>query len=305
VNTATLDLNVINSLTAAKLGVHDIACPHCGPARRSPVNRRRKVMRVWRLSLGFATYHCARCGDSGYTGDRTAARPDAATVERARVEAGEREAAARAKRLAKAKWLWRRRTPIARTIAERYLREVRGIPCHLPTTVGYLPPAKPEHSPALIAAYGIPTEPEPGLLSIPEGAMRAVQLVLLKQDGTKADGRPNKITVGLPSGLPIVLAPMNNLLGLAICEGPENALSVHASTGLGTWASGGASFLPKLAAAVIGLSTLPECVTIFIDPDPDGREHGHALAKALADLSALGDNQHGTFEILLKEVAPS
>ena len=269
-STAALDLNTINFLTKGNLGTHDIACPHCGPPRRSPVNRRRRVMRVWRLDLGFATYHCARCGESGYTGDRTAARPDAATIERARIEAAEREAASRVKRLSKAKGLWRKRKPITRTIAERYLREVRGIPCHLPATLAYLPPTKPEHSPALIAAYGVPTEPEPGLLIIPDFAVRAVQLVLLNEDGTKADVTPNKITVGLASGLPIVLAPMNDLLGLTICEGPENALSVHASTGLGSWASGGASFLPKLADAVKGLTTLPECVTVFIDPDPGG-----------------------------------
>lgn len=304
-NTATLDLNAINSHTGAKLGVHDIACPHCGPARRSLINRHRKVMRVWRLDLGFATYHCARCGESGYTGDRTAARPDAAKLEHARVEAAEREATARAKRLSKAKGIWRRRKPIARTIAERYLRDVRGIPCRLPTTLAYLPPAKPEHLPALIAVYGMPMEPEPGLISIREVAVRAVQLVLLKEDGSKADVTPNKITIGLPSGLPIVLAPMNDLLGLIICEGPENALSAHASTGLGAWASGGASFLPKLVDAVKGLTTLPECVTVFIDPDPDGREYGHALAAALADLSALGENQHNSFQILLKEIAPA
>jgi Toprim domain len=303
VNTAALDLNAINDLTGAKLGVHDIPCPLCGPARRSPVNRRRKVMRVFRPDLGFATYHCARCGESGYTSDRTAAPPDAATIERTRVEAAEREATARAKRLSKARRLWRKRKPIAGTIAERYLREVRGIPCCLPVTLAYLPPVKPEHSPALIAAYGIPIEPEPGVLSIRN--VRAVQLVLLKEDGTKAEVTPNKITVGLASGLPIVLAPMNDLLGLAICEGPENALSVHAATGLGVWASGGASFLPKLVAAVKGLNTPPECITVFIDPDPNGREYGHELAAALADLSALGENQHGSFEVLLKDVAPS
>ena len=286
-NTATLDLNGINFLTGAKLGIHDIACPRCGPARRRPVNRRRKVMRVWRLDLGFATYHCARCGESGYTGDPTAARPDAATLERARIEAAERDGAARAKRLSKARGLWRRRKPIARTIAERYLREVRGIPCCLPTTLAYLPPAKPEHSPALIAAFGMPTELEPGLLSISEVAVRAVQLVLLRENGTKADVTPNKITVGLPSGLPIVLAAMNDLLGLAICEGAENALSVHASTGVGAWASGGASFLPMLADAVKGLTTLPECVTVFIDPDPDGQRYGYELAAALDNIAKL------------------
>jgi hypothetical protein len=272
VSTAALDLNTINSLTKGNLGTHDVPCPFCGPMRRSPVNRRRKVMRFWRLNLGFATYHCARCGESGYASDRSATRPDPAALERARVEAANREAASKAKRRSTANYLWRQRQPITGTIAEKYLREVRRIPGRLPETVAFLPPTKPEYLPALIAAYGIPAEPEPGLLKLPERTVCAVQLVLLNNDGTKADINPNKITIGLASGVPIVLAPMNDLLGLAILEGTENALSINAATGLGAWASGGASFLPKLADAVAAPGTMPECITIFIDPDPDCQE---------------------------------
>ena len=49
-----------------------------------------------------------------------------------------------------------------------------------------------------------------------------------------------------------MLAPMNDLLGLAITEGVEDALSIHAATGLGAWAAGAASRLPALADAVPG-----------------------------------------------------
>jgi hypothetical protein len=303
--TATIDLNTINSLTKGDLGKHDVPCPLCGPMRRSPVNRRRKVMRIWFLSPGFATYHCARCGESGYATGRTATHPDPATLQRARVEAANRDAISKSKRRSTANYLWRQRQLITGTIAEKYLREARRIPGRLPETLAFLPPAKPEYLPALIAAYGMPAEPEPGLLSIPERAVCAVQLVLLDNDGTKADISPNKITIGLASAVPIVLAPMNDLLGLAILEGIENALSIHASTGLGSWASGGASFLPKLVDAVKGLTTRPECVTVFIDPDPDGQKYGYELAAALADLSVLGQKQHRSFEVLLKQVAPS
>ncbi len=63
------DLEVIDRLTAGRLGVFDIACPACGPDRRSAVNRRRKVLRIWRDDPGFASYHCARCGLSGFARD--------------------------------------------------------------------------------------------------------------------------------------------------------------------------------------------------------------------------------------------
>ena len=51
----------------------DRPCPICGPDRRTSANQQRAVMRVWRLDGGFCTYHCARCGASGYTRDPFAA----------------------------------------------------------------------------------------------------------------------------------------------------------------------------------------------------------------------------------------
>ena len=42
-------------------------------------------------------------------------------------------------------------------------------------------------------------------------------------------------------------------MGLGIAEGFEDALSIHQATGLGAWASGGASFMPKLALRGAGL----------------------------------------------------
>ena len=77
-------------------------------------------------------------------------------------------------------------------------------------------------------------EPEPAVLSIADADVRAVQLVKLKPDGGKADVEPNKIIIGKGAlGSPIVLAPPNDLLGLAICEGIEDGLSVYEATGLG------------------------------------------------------------------------
>ena len=47
--------------------------------------------------------------------------------------------------------------------------------------------------------------------------------------------------IGRSSGSPIVLAPANDLLGLVISEGIEDALSLHEASGCGAWAAGSAS----------------------------------------------------------------
>ena len=176
----------------------------------------------------------------------------------------------------RAQWLWRQRRPIIGGPAERYLRAARGYRGPIPATLGFLR-ASDKHPPALIAALELASEPEPGLLAIADADVRAVHLVKLKPDGSgKADDDPNKITVGMGAlGSPIVLAPVNDLLGLAIAEGLEDALSVHQATGLGAWASGGATRMPALASAV---PDYVECVTVLQDADDAGRRNSTQLA---------------------------
>jgi hypothetical protein len=170
----------------------------------------------------------------------------------------------------KALRLWRQRRPIAGTIAERYLRG-RGITCALPTTLGFLPPRKPEHHPAMIAAFALVDEtPRPVV---------AVHLTLLKPDGSgKAEIDKPKIMVGSPSGQPIVVAVPNDLLGLAICEGIEDALTAHQLTGLGAWAAGAAGFMGALGTVV---PDYIEAVTIFAHADKAGQDGARELAAAL------------------------
>ena len=84
--------------------------------------------------------------------------------------------------------------------------------------------------------------------------------------------------IGMSTGSPIVIAPPNDLLGIAITEGIEDALSVHVATGLGAWAAGSASRLPALATAI---PPYIECITILSDDDPDGRRHAAELARRL------------------------
>jgi hypothetical protein len=186
----------------------------------------------------------------------------------------------------KAAWLWQQRRPITGSPAERYLREVRGIDCSLPATLAFLAPTRSGHHPALIAAYGDAGELEPGVLAEPRN-VNAVHLVLLKSDGSgKTDATPNKITVGSPAGQPIILAPLNDLLGLAITEGIEDALSVHTACGLGAWAAGGASHMPALAGAV------PDYVDwfrIIADGNETGYRNAFELYSSLIDRGLQGE----------------
>jgi hypothetical protein len=76
-----------------------------------------------------------------------------------------------------------------------------------------------------------------------------------------------------------VLAPANDLLGLAITEGIEDALSAHEGAGLGAWAAGAAGLMPALASAV---PEWIEAVTIYAHADKSGREGAFRLAAALS-----------------------
>jgi hypothetical protein len=179
----------------------------------------------------------------------------------------------------KARRLWRASQAPTRTPVEFYLRHERGITRPLPSTLYFLPPLKPDHHPAMLVPYGLPQEPEPGLPEIAGDSISAVQLTLLKPDGSgKAEVSPNKITIGSPAGMPMVLAPPNDLMGLAITEGVEDALTAHQTTGLGAWASGGWPFMPKLAAVV---PDYIETVTIYAHADENGQRGARELADAL------------------------
>jgi hypothetical protein len=272
-----IDLAVINQITGGKLGEHDVACPLCGPHARAPANQRREVLRIWYLKPGFATFCCKRCDASGYTRDSNTSCPDPIVLARVRSEAAERQRVSVAERLVKARRLSSQSKPITGTIAEKYL-QTRGIACTLPSTLRYLP-ASGKHSPAMIAAFGIPNEPEPSLLVIDDSAVRGIHLTRLSPDGGKAGTERDKIMIGRSAGSPIVLAPPNDSLGLAICEGIEDGLSIYAATGLGVWCAGSASRMPALAAAI---PDYIECVTVFAHDDDAGQRGALDLAEALS-----------------------
>ena len=178
----------------------------------------------------------------------------------------------------KAALLWEHRKPISGTPAETYLREARGYNGAIPPTLAFLPPLRPEHHPALISAFAFADETEPGLLAAPR-SVDAIHLTLLQPDGRgKAAVEKNKLVVARPLGRPIVLAPPNDLLGLAITEGIEDGLTVYQATGLGVWVAGSAGYMPTLAEAV---PTYVEVVTIFAHDGDAGQAGAIILAEKL------------------------
>ncbi len=128
-----------------------------------------------------------------------------------------------AKRIAYARRLWSAASPIAGTVAERYLVEVRRI-----TT--------PETWPACIRFH----EPTRSLIvgaTLADGTIQAVQRVRLMPDAQKsphAADNPTKSTNGVLAGAAVRL-PGDAAGPLLMAEGPETGLSVWTSTGYETW----------------------------------------------------------------------
>jgi hypothetical protein len=115
---SALNYSLVADLCHSKLGIRDVACPLCGPERRSPENRKRRVLRIWHQESGFATYCCQRCGAKGYArtnsggGDHPRVRPQADK------QSGFDHATRQLER--------GRREPIEGSPAEIYLSDARG-----------------------------------------------------------------------------------------------------------------------------------------------------------------------------------
>lgn len=271
--------DILDGLTRGKFGVADVACPLCGPARTARANRVRKVLRVYRDEPDFIRFHCARCSERGWQSraGRRRLPQDRARIERLQADAVARDAQHKRERAALALRLWQQAQSADFTTVHMYLL-ARGIFCPIPATIRHLP-ARDDYPPVMITAFGFADEPEPGLLAIADSAVRAVHLTKLKPDGSgKADVPNPKIMIGSAPGVPLVLAPCNDLQGLAITEGIEDALSAHCITGLGAWAAGAAGRLPDLAVAV---PDYVECVSLRPDADAAGQKHSQQLAKGL------------------------
>lgn len=267
------------ALSRNRWGKTDALCPFCDHLHR----RRRKTLAIWRTGEHFLGYHCARCGAKGWSkADRTVgiAHPSPSQIAEMRTEVLARDALELKISRDKALRLWGLRRPVREVApALRYLREARSYSGPIPPTVAALQ-QKDGYPPSLIAAFGFADETEPGCIDILDGSVRGVHLVRLQDDGSdRLRDDHAKITVGRGSaGAPIILAPLSDLLGLAITEGVEDGLAVHESSGLGVWAAGGAARMPALIEAV---PDWIDCVSVIGDDD-SGREGAMKLARGLS-----------------------
>jgi hypothetical protein len=102
----------------------------------------------------------------------------------------------------------------------------------MPATIRFLPTNEKHPYSAMIAPFGIPDEPEPGVLYMLRDCIRGIHLTYLMPDGSgKAPVDPPRKMIGKVAGSPLVLAAAQ--VGLLIAEGIETALSGHLDTGLG------------------------------------------------------------------------
>jgi hypothetical protein len=275
---AALSFDQARDITGGKFGAVDAPCPVCGPQRRSAANQRRKTLRLWCADPSFISYHCARCGEQGWASKSDVPRSGSPPIDTPAIvaEVQRREQDEAAARLKVALSLWRRRASIDGTPAEVYLRDVRCYSGRLPATLGFLQ-ASGDFAPAMIAAFGMARETLPGEIVIDDAAIRGIHLTSLKSDGSgKAGTERDKIMIGKSVGWPIMVAPVNDGLGLAILEGIEDALSLHEATGLGSWAAGSASRLPALADRI---PSYVETVSIVADDDDVGLKFADHLGQ--------------------------
>ena len=94
---------------------------------------------------------------------------------------------------------------VSGSIAETYLCEARGYCGILPATLGFFP-ARGVHGAAMIAAFGLPSEPEFGCLEIANNDVCGIHITRLALDGSgKAGWENDKIMIGLSAGYPIVI----------------------------------------------------------------------------------------------------
>jgi hypothetical protein len=176
-----------------------------------------------------------------------------------------------------AAWLWGRREPVSEcNAAGLYLRK-RGYEGIFPATLGYLPP-NGKYPPAMIAAFGFCDEPVPGLITPPE-LVTGVHLTRLTMAGDKASIDPVKIMLGPSMGLPIVLAPANDLLAIDITEGIESGVSVLEWRDAGVWVAGAAGRMPALMG---NLPPYVECLHIFAERDEAGLHFAREAARIAA-----------------------
>jgi putative DNA primase/helicase len=250
---ATLAYAQLASLCDQRLGKRDVPCPLCGPSRHAPENRKRPVLRVWHQRPGFASYHCARCGERGFAHEnepRRCARTAKAAVPgtilspKIEVDADDLE-----RRIKSALSIWDRAVPLPNTLGRRYFVERRGL--HI-GVLGDLSHALRWHE-GIGAVVGLITDP---LINEPCGIHRT----FLVADGTKRERR----MLG-KQGVIRLSGDEDVALGLGLTEGIEDGLAVLLSGWAPIWCATSAGAIERFP--VLGGI---DCLTIHADFDNAG-----------------------------------
>lgn len=277
----------------------DAPCPLCSSDRK-PQHRRLKVLRVWRKDRDLICYNCAHCeahgfefadddeprsrvaaaGGRGVRGYLDEDKADAAQARQVRAEAAALEITAEQReRIAFARRLAGASVAAAGTPGEVWVRRrlgrASGLLKGFPDTIRYLPPGVHRDGHALIGLHGWPDEPEPGVLAMPIERVMAVQASFLNANASgRAPIEVPRRSFGVMASFPLVLAPMNDLLGLVIGEGLIKVWDVQLHWGVGAWVAGGASFLQRLAAVA---PTYVDSVRVLADDDAAGLRAANGL----------------------------
>lgn len=250
-------LDDVSSLAGNRLGVHDVACPQCGPQCKSPANRKRRVLRVWWEEQAFARYRCARCELQGYTREG-----GAHYVRTPQPLPACHEPPDDAERSERAITIWKETVPLTGTPADTYLRR-RGVP--------YDGPALRWH-PSCPFGKGVRVGCMIGLVTnIHTNEPQAIHRTAMDPQGRKLSelGSNGRLTYGPIGGGAIMLTPHADVSTvIAIGEGIETTLSIRNLVDLEAMPVWSLMAANQLAAfpALTGL----ECLWIGVDNDESG-----------------------------------
>ena len=195
--------------------------------------------------------------------------PQTDPAELARYEAEQRREAEKRERQAQS--VWAEAIPVHGSVAETYLREVRGITCALPDSLRFHP-----------GCWHPTAQRLPAMIARIEGAERfAVHRTYLRADGSgKAQAEPAKAMLGNTTGGAVRLSGGHE--ALAVGEGIESALSLLCGPLCGSvavWAA-----LSTSGMAELRLPARAGNLIIATDGDAPGQTAGAKLAERAAAL---------------------
>lgn len=255
------------------------ACPRCGDGGKGPKSDR------FSINIRKQIFNCRGCGKGGDVIDLVQLVAGVDFLDVVRELAGERARAAPqtpaerpaaapgshdndAAKTASALWLWREAFPIEGTLAETYLRQVRGL--ELPDDV----------SPRVLRFHPrcrFELELLPCLIALWRSIAGDTPVAIIRTALTSEGNKIKRLALGPVAGAAIKLTADEDVTyGLTVGEGLETTLAGMAEGFKPAWVLGlpGIMKLPVLAGV--------DCLTILVDndkPDRNGRRAGPEAAR--------------------------